>query len=97
MHTLAVIVYIEVSLQIPHAQSLKDKRQCIKGVKERLHSGFNASVAEIAAQDSWQRAVFGVVMIASDKSYLQSQVSQVENYLSTLADLVLLDTQIQWL
>ena len=94
---MPAIAYLEISLQIPHAQSLKEKRRCIKSLKDKLQSRFNASVAEIDAMDSWQHAVFGVVMIANDKQYLQTQVSHLENHLLTLSDMVVLNTRMQWL
>lgn len=94
---MAAIIYIEVSMQIPHAQSLKDKRHCIQGMKIKLQTQFNASVAEIGSMDAWQQAVFGIVMIASDKHYLQTQASLVENFLLTVPDVVILGTTVQWL
>jgi uncharacterized protein YlxP (DUF503 family) len=45
---------------IPWAQSLKDKRSAVHGLKDRLRSRFNASVAEVAYLDKWQRAVIAV-------------------------------------
>lgn len=97
MTAMAHIVYIEIVLQIPHAQSLKEKRRHVKSMRERLQSRFNASVAEIGSLDEWQHAVIGVVMISHDRSYLQTQVSQMENFLLEFRDVVLISVDVQWL
>ena len=36
-----------VELRIPHARSLKDRRQVVRALKDRLRHGFNISVAEL--------------------------------------------------
>lgn len=97
MSALVNIVYIEIALQIPHAQSLKEKRHSVKSLKERLQAKFNASVAEIGALDEWQHAVIGVVMISNDRHYLQIQISAMENILAEFRDVVLVRVDVQWL
>jgi len=97
MTALAHIVYIEIALQIPHAQSLKEKRRHVKSMRERLQARFNASVAEIGSQDEWQHSVIGAVMISHDRQYLQTQVSSLENFLLEFRDVVLVGIDVQWL
>ena len=36
-----------LELGIEHAQSLKDRRQAVRSLKDRLRNGFNVSVAEL--------------------------------------------------
>lgn len=40
-----------VELFIPESQSLKDKRQVLLSLKDRLREKFNLSVAEVDGQD----------------------------------------------
>jgi hypothetical protein len=94
---LANIVYIEIALQIPYAQSLKDKRRSVKSLKERLQSRFNVSVAEIGFLDEWQHSVIGAVMISNDRQYLQVQASSIESFLIDIRDVVITDINVQWL
>jgi len=42
-----------LSLSIPHAASLKDKRQVVRSIKERLRERVHASVAEVDHQELW--------------------------------------------
>ena len=91
------ILLIKLSLQIPNAHSLKDKRSQIKSLKDRLGNRFNASIAEIDRLDSWQQAVLGVSMISKDKSYLDKQYSLVEALVLEYTELELLNITREWL
>ena len=91
------VLLIKLSLQIPNAHSLKDKRRQIKSLKDRLSSRFNASVAEIDELDKWQQAVIAVCMISNDKSYLDKQYSLVETMVLEYTELELLNIGREWL
>jgi len=91
------ILLIELSLQIPHAHSLKDKRRQIKSLKDRLRNRFNASVAEIDALDKWQQAVMGICMISNDKPYLDKQFNLIEALVLEYSELELLNMTREWL
>ena len=91
------VILIKLSLQIPCAHSLKDKRSQIKSLKDRLSSRFNASVAEIDALDNWQHAVIGVCMISNDRSYLDKQYSLVETLVLEYTELELINITREWL
>ena len=91
------VLLITLSLQIPHAHSLKDKRRQIKSLKDRLSNRFNASIAEIDALDNWQQAVLGVCMISNDRSYLNKQYSLVEALVLDYTELELVNVTREWL
>lgn len=90
------IAFIAVTLHIPHAGSLKDKRRHIKSLKDRLRNQFNASVAEIDKQDKWQESVIGIAMLSSDRSYLEQQYSRIERLVTEYRDVVVTSIQIDW-
>ncbi len=91
------VLLIKISLQIPYAHSLKDKRSQIKSLKDRLSSRFNASVAEIDALDNWQQAVMGVCMVSNDRLYLDKQYSLVEAVVLEYTELQLTNMTREWL
>ncbi len=88
---------IVMQLHIPLAQSLKDKRKHIKGLKERLQTRFNASVAEIDALDEWQTSVMGLTMISNDRRHLERQYSAIEQLLIEFRGVDLVDIKREWL
>ena len=53
-----------IELFIADSQSLKDKRQVLLSLKDRLRQKFNLSVAEIEDQDLWQKAVLALACVA---------------------------------
>ena len=58
-------------IHLPLAHSLKDKRQVLRRVKDRLRAHHNVSVAEVGDHASlWQRAELVVVSVASTQDAL---------------------------
>jgi uncharacterized protein YlxP (DUF503 family) len=62
---------LTLEIHLPESHSLKDKRQVIRSLKDRLRHRFNVSVAELDGQDTWQRSVVGIVAISADAAYLE--------------------------
>jgi uncharacterized protein YlxP (DUF503 family) len=72
------IAKLTVEIEIPHAQSLKDRRQVVRSLKDKLRHSFNASIAEMDDALVWNRATIGVVAISSSISYLTGQIQQID-------------------
>jgi uncharacterized protein len=68
---------LTLELHIQHAQSLKDKRQVLRSLKDRLRAKFNVAVAELEYHDTWQRSVVGVVTISNEEHHVEESLQQV--------------------
>lgn len=68
-----------IELRIEHAHSLKDRRQVVRSLKEKLAHGFNISIAEMDEAVTWQSATIGIVAISASRDYLSGQMQQIEN------------------
>jgi uncharacterized protein YlxP (DUF503 family) len=68
---------LTLELHIEHAQSLKDKRQVLRSLKDRLRAKFNVAVAELEYHDTWQRSVVGIVTISSEAHHVEESLQQV--------------------
>lgn len=68
---------VTLEIHIPDARSLKDKRQVLRSLKDRLRGHFNVAVAELEHQDLWQRSVVGVVGISGEDKHLAETMSAV--------------------
>jgi uncharacterized protein len=68
-----------VELFIADSQSLKDKRQVLLSIKDRLQHKFNLSVAEVDGQDLWQKAVLALACVANDGRYVNQVLDQALN------------------
>jgi uncharacterized protein YlxP (DUF503 family) len=68
-----------VELFIPGTQSLKDKRQVLMSLKDRLRDRFNLSIAEVDGQDLWQKAVLGLACVANETRHVNQVLEQALN------------------
>lgn len=73
------IGFCRLTLYLPDARSLKNKRSVLKGLVSRTRQKFNVSVSEIGANDAWQKAVVGVAVVANESSFANSVISGVVN------------------
>jgi uncharacterized protein len=80
------VAKLTVELAIPHAQSLKDRRQVVRSLKDKLRHGFNVGVAELDDASLWNRATLGIVAISSSAAYLTGQMREVDDALHRLAN-----------
>ena len=80
------IAYLTLELRIEAAHSLKDKRQVLRSMKDRLRNSFNIAIAEIEVTDLWQRATLGVVSISASRDYLDGLMRSVEREAVRLAN-----------
>src|SRR2546423_7535647 len=72
------IAFLTLEIRIEAAHSLKDKRQVVRSLKDRLRAKFNIAVAELEETDLWQRATVGLVSVSSSRDYLQGLMQHVE-------------------
>jgi hypothetical protein len=72
------VAHLTLEIRIEHAQSLKDRRQVVRSLKDQLRQGFNVSVAEMDEAVTWKSATLGVVAISRSRDYLHGLIEEVE-------------------
>lgn len=72
------VATLTLELAIEGAQSLKDRRQAVRSIKDKLRHGFNISVTELDDASLWNRATLGVAAISTSHDYLEGQLREVE-------------------
>ncbi len=91
-----VVGVCTLELEIPASQSLKDKRHVVKSLIARVRQDFNVSIAEVDSQDTWQRAVIGIVCVSSDEKYAHGLLEKViDNIERARLDAVIADYSIE--
>jgi uncharacterized protein YlxP (DUF503 family) len=82
------VALLTLEIRIEHAQSLKDKRQVLRSLKDKLAHRFNVAVAELDPAETglWQRATVGVAGVSSSRDYLQGLMQKVERAALRLAN-----------
>lgn len=81
-----MIAFLTLELSIEAAQSLKDKRQVVRSLKDRLRAHFNVSVAELDSTGLWNRATVGVVSVSGSRDYLDGLMKNVERQAMRIAN-----------
>jgi hypothetical protein len=75
-----VVGIVTWDLHLAGCQSLKDKRQILKSLKDRLHDRFNVSVAETDHHDKWQRAELSLCVLATDRTHAQDVLNSADRF-----------------
>ena len=72
---------LRVRLLIREARTLKDKRQVVKSIVDRLKNGFNVAVAEVDARDNHQVAVLGIAAVGDEAAGVKTVLDQIADAL----------------
>jgi uncharacterized protein YlxP (DUF503 family) len=80
------IAFLTLELHIEAAQSIKDRRQVVRSLKDRLRTTFNVSVAELDGAELLNRATIGVVSISHSRDYLDGLMKKVESASTRIAN-----------
>jgi uncharacterized protein len=86
-----------IELLISDSQSLKDKRQVLHSLKDRLREKFNLSVAEVDAQDLWQKAVLGMACVANEGAHVNRVLEQALNLIRSMPAVEIVRTRMELL
>jgi uncharacterized protein YlxP (DUF503 family) len=79
------VASMTVQLRMEHSHSLKDRRQVVRSLKEKLRHGFNISVAEMDEAVTWQSATIGIAAVSGSQDYLSGLMREVEDAAQRIA------------
>ncbi|ALA60856.1 DUF503 domain-containing protein [Nitrospira moscoviensis] len=92
-----VVGVCTVELFMSDSQSLKDKRQVLHSIKDRLRGKFNLSVAEVEGQDLWQKAVLGMACVANEGGHVNQVLEQALNLIRGVPTVEIVRSQMELL
>ncbi len=81
--------------RIHDCRSLKGKRKVVKAIIARLRNKFNATVAEVGANDIYQRAEIGFAMVGNDRTVINSKVDKFFNMAEDLGLAEVIDSEME--
>lgn len=76
-----IVGVCQLDLHISAADSLKAKRMVLNRIKDKVQNKFNVSIAEVDAQESWQRAVLGIAAVSTSTRHADSTLTNVINFI----------------
>ena len=68
---------LRVRLLVRASRSLKDKRQVVRSIVERLRNGFNVAAAEVDSLDHRQLVVLGFATVAGEADQVSKTLDAV--------------------
>ncbi|MFL5243502.1 MAG: DUF503 domain-containing protein [Gemmataceae bacterium] len=90
-----VVGSLRVRFLLRESRSLKDKRQVVRSVKDRLHNHFKVAVAEVDALDNRQVAVLGIAAVSNDGRHVREILGEVLAALKSHPIAEMLDHEIE--
>ena len=76
----------KLTFYIPHAVSLKDKRQVRRSLIDKTRQRFNASIAEVDTQDIHQTLTLGVAVVSGEMSHAQNSLDEIIRFMENNPD-----------
>ncbi|HBC30052.1 MAG TPA: DUF503 domain-containing protein [Clostridiales bacterium] len=76
-----IVCSCEIEILIYSSNSLKEKRQVVKSIIERIKSKFNASVAEVGYNELWNRAAIGIAVVSNNRSLCDASISKIVKFI----------------
>jgi uncharacterized protein len=84
-----------IVLRLHGNDSLKGKRKIVKGIAGRLQNTFNASVAEVGANDNHHRAEIGIAFVGNDRRVINAKLDKAINLVDDMQTAEIIDTQME--
>ena len=81
---------VRLELELPFSSSLKEKRQTLRSLKDRLRHK-NVSVVEADNQDLWQRATVALALAAASRRAAEEKREEVRRALLNYEELAILE------
>ena len=83
----------KLTFYIPHAASLKDKRQVCRSIIDKARQKFNASIAEVGTQDLHQILTIGVAVVSGESSHAQNCMDEIIRFMDDNAEAELTEVE----
>lgn len=84
-----------ITFRLHDCRSLKAKRSVVKAIVSRIRNNFNASVAEVGANDIYQRAQIGFALAGSDQSLINTKIDKMLNFVEDMGLAEMIDTEME--
>ncbi|MBC8430432.1 MAG: DUF503 domain-containing protein [Desulfobacterales bacterium] len=84
-----------ITFRLHDCRSLKGKRKVVKSIISRLRNNFNVSVAEVGANDIYQRAEIGFALVGNNRKVINSKIDKIFNLAEELGLAEIIDSEME--
>ncbi|MBI4682272.1 MAG: DUF503 domain-containing protein [Nitrospirae bacterium] len=92
-----IVGLLTLDLHIFESHSLTEKRFVITSLIDRIKNKFNVSIAEVDANDLWQRSIIGIAFVSNETVMVNKVFEQIKNLVVNIHSVELLDSQMELL
>jgi uncharacterized protein YlxP (DUF503 family) len=71
---------LRLRLHIAESSSLKDKRQVVRSLSQRIRNKFQAAVAEVDDNEAWQVATLGIAVVSNSYTHCEDVLREIAHY-----------------
>ncbi len=71
---------LRFTLHLPESGSLKDKRQVVRSLAQRIRNKFHVSVAEVGDNEKWQIATIGIACVSNSHRHCEEMLDEIVAY-----------------
>ena len=86
-----------LELHISDSNSLKDKRQVVRSLLDRVHNEFNVSAAQLDRHDRWTQATLGVACVGNATRHVNAVLNSVLDFVESEPRVEVADCQMEML
>jgi hypothetical protein len=91
------IAVLTVELEITDGITLKDKRQVVRSLLDRVRNRFNVSAAEVGHLDSPRYATLAIVAVANERPFVDEMLAKIANLIEGETRALVLDRDLEFL
>ena len=84
-----------IIFRVHESHSLKDKRRVVKSIIDRIRNRFNVSMAEVGANDMYQRVEIGFALVGNDPAVINSKIDKLFNSAEALGLAEIIHTEME--
>ena len=94
---VVIVGVITWELHLDACHSLKEKRQIVKSLKDRLHQKFNVSAAETDHHDLWQRVELTAAVVSTERQHAERVLRAADRLVEGANGARIVDTALSYL
>ena len=79
-----------VTLYLEDTFSLKDKRQVVRSITQKVRNQFNAGIAEVEDLDDARVATLAIVVVSNEANHAQEMLQTIIDFIERRVELVVM-------
>ena len=88
-----VVGILKIEFILYDNRSLKGKRKVVRSMIDKVKSKFNAAIAEVGANDKWQKIELGVTTVGNDRRHVDSSLNHILDFIESLCLAQIVNTE----